>query len=47
MATPNGSRGLDKPPLTLGIMPFSFNITVVAGCRFILIDVHIYIMPKL
>ena len=24
--TPNGSHGLDNPPLTLGIIPFSFNV---------------------
>ena len=26
MATPNDPHGLENPPLTLGIMPFSFNV---------------------
>ena len=46
--TPNDPHGLDKPPLNLrNHALFIQRCTVVAICRFILIDVHIYMIPKL
>ena len=36
------------PPLSFGIMPFSFSrCTAIAGCGFILFDVRFYMMPNL
>ena len=45
--TPNDLHGLDNPPLDLrNHALFIQRCTIVASYRFILIDVHIYMMSK-
>ena len=47
MATPNDPHGLDNPHLNLRNHALLIqHCTVIASYRFILIDVHIYMMPK-